>query len=266
MTPLAASQLPPEELRAGETIAYYSMAFVRSDPRGYRQGVVLKVDATAGADRPVKVDNGDVLAPTQMVKRMVSRRGRPIDEGKALWRNLRTLTLVAGGQEASTRASAFNLVGQGAVRQAVNAAHPVIQVPREEISCAVAKGINTSCATPAVVPVSDIAASRGPTLRKTAPCRRAADTASPGRSVTRAASPLREAGAAAGQKLGGPRDPNVVQASSAGAVAVMPQASGGQAAARRDEGYAREGLASRRTHALQTPTVLSCTVVVSKAE
>jgi hypothetical protein len=214
MTPLAASQLPPEELCAGEMIAYYLMAFVCSDPRGYRQGVVLKVDPTAGADRPVKVDNGDVLAPTQMVKRMVNRRGRPIDEGKALWRNLRKLTLVAGGQEASTRASAFNLAGQGSVRQAFTAAHPVIQVPREEISCAVAKGINTSCATPAVVTVSDMAASSGPTSRKMAPCRRAAGTASPGRSVTRAASPLREAGAAAGQKIGGPGDPNVVQASS----------------------------------------------------
>jgi hypothetical protein len=75
MAPLSASQLPPEELRAGEKIAYYSMAFPCGNPQGYREAIVLKVDTSPGADKQLDLDSSDIIAPTQMLKRLVDQGG-----------------------------------------------------------------------------------------------------------------------------------------------------------------------------------------------
>jgi hypothetical protein len=96
MVPLSASQLQPEELRAGETIAYYSMAFVFGNPQGYREAVVVKVNTSPGADKQLDLDSSDIIALTQILKRLVDHSGRRIAEGRALWRKLRSFTLVPG--------------------------------------------------------------------------------------------------------------------------------------------------------------------------
>uniref|UniRef100_H3GPX8 SET domain-containing protein n=1 Tax=Phytophthora ramorum TaxID=164328 RepID=H3GPX8_PHYRM len=87
MAGLAASQLPPEELHAGDKIAYYSMAFVCGNPQGYREAIVLKVDADPGATKPLDLDSSDIISSTQMLKRLVGRWGNAIGEGGALWRH-----------------------------------------------------------------------------------------------------------------------------------------------------------------------------------
>ncbi|OWZ09047.1 Set domain-containing hypothetical protein [Phytophthora megakarya] len=44
MVELSASELPYEELRAGDTLQYFSKAFVCGDPRGHRMTGILVVD------------------------------------------------------------------------------------------------------------------------------------------------------------------------------------------------------------------------------
>ncbi|ETM31990.1 hypothetical protein L914_20520, partial [Phytophthora nicotianae] len=59
MPGLSASELHPASLYAGDTIEYYSMAFVAGDPRGHRTSVVLRVDEDVQAEYPISVDTGE---------------------------------------------------------------------------------------------------------------------------------------------------------------------------------------------------------------
>ncbi|POM58928.1 Hypothetical protein PHPALM_36363 [Phytophthora palmivora] len=158
MVPLSASQLPPDEIRPGEQIAYYSMAFVCGGPRGYREAVVLGVNTSPDASKALTLDSGDIIAPTMMLKRIVNCSGRRIAEGKALWRKLRTFKLVAGVYDAPTRASAFNQAIKVAVRQAFAAAYQAGGVLSEEIPSGLS-GVSTSAV---VAPATDSPASSAP--------------------------------------------------------------------------------------------------------
>ncbi|GMF43357.1 unnamed protein product [Phytophthora fragariaefolia] len=181
MVPLSASQLPPVEIRADEQIAYYSMAFVCGDPRGYREAVVLGIDSSAGASTALTLDSGEILAHTMMVKRIMESSGRRIAAEKGLWRKLRTYRLVAGVHGAPTRASAFNRAIEGAVRQAFAAVHRSQGVASEDIACEVSGAIHTSCITVAVAPVTDTSVSSAPTSRARPQRRSRAGTRSPKR-------------------------------------------------------------------------------------
>ncbi|KAK1942004.1 Histone-lysine N-methyltransferase [Phytophthora citrophthora] len=174
MAPLAASQLPPEQLRAGEQIAYYSMAFVCGDPQGYREAVVLGVNTSAGATTALTLDTGDIITPTMMLKRIVGCSGRRIAEVKALWRKLRTFQLVAGAHDAPTRASTFNRAIEGAVRQAFAAAYQTGGVAREEIS----RGLSGVSTIMVEAPATDSPASSAPRSHALFPRRRGSRTQS----------------------------------------------------------------------------------------
>ncbi|RLN73460.1 hypothetical protein BBJ28_00007747 [Nothophytophthora sp. Chile5] len=92
-------------LYAGDTIAYYSMAFVAGDPRGYREAVLVKVDASPGEDdNPIKITTSENIQPTQMITKIYERDGKPV---QGLWRKLRTFTVVSGEFEAQSDHSRF---------------------------------------------------------------------------------------------------------------------------------------------------------------
>ncbi|OWY97274.1 hypothetical protein PHMEG_00032248 [Phytophthora megakarya] len=55
MAGLNASELPYEELWAGDTIEYFSYAFVCGDPRGYRMARILAVDQ-CDIEFPIEVE------------------------------------------------------------------------------------------------------------------------------------------------------------------------------------------------------------------
>eukprot|EP00644_Phytophthora_capsici_P003949 jgi/Phyca11/70908/gw1.15.504.1 len=69
MVGVSASQLPPETLRPGDVLEYYSQAFVCGDRRGHRVGVVLKISGTRNDPYPVTLDTQETLPMTNMVRR-----------------------------------------------------------------------------------------------------------------------------------------------------------------------------------------------------
>jgi hypothetical protein len=159
--------------------AYYSMAFVCGNPQGYREAVVLKVDTSPGADKQLDLDSSDIIAPTQMLKRLVDHSGRRIAEGRALWRKLRSFTLVPGQHDAPTQASAFNRAVQDAVREAFTAAHRAEHSPSEEPTCSVSEGIAMSSPVTVPTPTSDVSVSSVARKREVAPSRGATCTTDP---------------------------------------------------------------------------------------
>ncbi|OWY90858.1 Set domain-containing hypothetical protein [Phytophthora megakarya] len=64
MVGLNASELPYEEFCAGDTIEYFSYAFVCGDPRGYRMARILAVDQ-CDIEFPIEVET----IPLQMMLR-----------------------------------------------------------------------------------------------------------------------------------------------------------------------------------------------------
>ncbi|GMF40717.1 unnamed protein product [Phytophthora fragariaefolia] len=118
MVALSLCQLPPEELHAGDTIAYYSWAFVCGDPRGYRESVVLSVDSSNAEGRTIQVDTGEAVAPTMKLKRLVDRNGHHCTDEEAKWRSMRSFRLVDGTYNASMRSSTF----KSGLRRAIEAA------------------------------------------------------------------------------------------------------------------------------------------------
>ncbi|KAE9014316.1 hypothetical protein PR003_g14359 [Phytophthora rubi] len=56
-----------------------------------------------------------------MIKRRIDRFGNQVEAGSALWRKLRTFSLVAGSWEAPTRTSLFNVSLQGEIDASVDA-------------------------------------------------------------------------------------------------------------------------------------------------
>ncbi|KAE9242250.1 hypothetical protein PF004_g6694 [Phytophthora fragariae] len=118
MVGLSLSELSPEELHAGDKIAYYSWAFVTGDPRGYRESVVLRVDSSTTEGTPIQVDTGEVVPLTMKLKRLVDHTGHHCTGEEAKWRNLRTFRLVDGTYDAPMRSSAFNRAVQDAIADA----------------------------------------------------------------------------------------------------------------------------------------------------
>ncbi|ETI30907.1 hypothetical protein F443_22031 [Phytophthora nicotianae P1569] len=108
MPGLSASELHPASLYAGDTIEYYSMAFVAGDPRGHRTSVVLRVDEDVQAEYPISVDTGEVIPRDLMVKLSIDRFGNRFKPAYAIWRKLRSYTLIPGQCAAPTRSSAFS--------------------------------------------------------------------------------------------------------------------------------------------------------------
>jgi hypothetical protein len=130
MTGLSASELPPEALHAGDSVEYFSRAFVSGDHRGHRRTVVSRVDGDANADFPISVDTGEVVPKDMMIKQIKERSGKP-DAG--LWRKLRSFELVPGTFEVPSRASALNKALAGAVAAAVEAVRQAVAGAVDEI-------------------------------------------------------------------------------------------------------------------------------------
>ncbi|KAE8908858.1 hypothetical protein PF005_g26373 [Phytophthora fragariae] len=154
------------------------MAFVCGDPKGYREVVILSVDDTAGASTAIKLDTGDIIAPTITLKRLIARSGQRIAQVMGLWRKLRTYRLVAGAHEAPTRSSVFNRAMQEAVRQAFATAYRTEHAPREEMSCVDSGEIVASSTMAAAPPSNDVPVSSAPTSCGMSPPGSAAGTTS----------------------------------------------------------------------------------------
>jgi hypothetical protein len=250
MAPLSASQLPPEELRAGEKIAYYSMAFPCGNPQGYREAIVLKVDTSPGADKQLDLDSSDIIAPTQMLKRLVDQSGRRIAEGRALWRKLRSFMLVPGQHDAPTQASAFSRAIQEAVRGAYAAVRRAERSPSEEPACSVLEGMVTSPVTvssPASdVSVSSVARTGGMVPSRVAPC-----TTSPRRRVMREDSLPSGMDVCRAMVSTDTGDPRNLQGASSAAVGATQLQHSEDASPRHGEGPAREALAGTDDRELQ---------------
>ncbi|KAH7492532.1 hypothetical protein KRP22_001915 [Phytophthora ramorum] len=107
MVGLTASELQVETLFPGDTIEYYSMAFVAGDPRGHRLSKVLRVDRKDD-EFPISVDTQEILPLTIMLKRKRDRNDVEISSEDAKWRKLRTFRLVDGEVEGETRADRLN--------------------------------------------------------------------------------------------------------------------------------------------------------------
>eukprot|EP00644_Phytophthora_capsici_P009816 jgi/Phyca11/119566/e_gw1.39.428.1 len=69
MPGLSASELPPETLHAGNTVEYFSRAFVCGDTRGYRSVVVTQVD-TDDNDFLISFDTQEVVPQDLLLKRV----------------------------------------------------------------------------------------------------------------------------------------------------------------------------------------------------
>eukprot|EP00644_Phytophthora_capsici_P014071 jgi/Phyca11/539283/estExt2_Genewise1Plus.C_PHYCAscaffold_30197 len=72
MVGLSASELQAETLFPGDTIEYYSMAFVAGDKRGHRVSKVLRVNRKDD-EFPIRVDTQEMLPLTIMLKRKLDR-------------------------------------------------------------------------------------------------------------------------------------------------------------------------------------------------
>ncbi|TDH73424.1 hypothetical protein CCR75_008088 [Bremia lactucae] len=107
MVGLSASELQNETLFPGDTIEYYSMAFVAGDPRGHRVAKVLSVDRNDN-EFPIRVDTQEMLPLTIMLKRKRDRNDSDISLSDAKWRKLRTFKLVFGEVVGQTRADVLN--------------------------------------------------------------------------------------------------------------------------------------------------------------
>ncbi|CEG38894.1 uncharacterized protein PHALS_08940 [Plasmopara halstedii] len=107
MVGLSASELRTETLFPGDTIEYFSMAFVAGDPRGHRLSKVLHVDHL-NDEFPIRVDTQEMLPLTIMLKRKRDRNDVEISSDDAKWRKLRTFRLVDGKVKGETCAARLN--------------------------------------------------------------------------------------------------------------------------------------------------------------
>ncbi|ETP21704.1 hypothetical protein F441_04835 [Phytophthora nicotianae CJ01A1] len=94
MPGISALELHPASLYAGDTIEYYSMAFVSDDPRGYHTAVVLRVHEDVAADYPITVDMEELLPRDLMVRLLIDRIGDRFKPANAIWRNQHSYALV----------------------------------------------------------------------------------------------------------------------------------------------------------------------------
>jgi len=91
-------------LQAGDTVQYYSPAFVFGDPRALRSSIITRVNQN-DARYPIRLDTDELLSPLTLVKKIQSGHDGECPVG--LWRKLRTYTLVDGEAEVDTRRTRF---------------------------------------------------------------------------------------------------------------------------------------------------------------
>ncbi|ETN00950.1 hypothetical protein PPTG_17276 [Phytophthora nicotianae INRA-310] len=96
MVGLSATQLPPETLRPGDILEYFSQGFVCGDRRGLRVGVVLQISSALGNPFPVSLDTEEPLPLTNMVRRRFDIAGTALLLDSVRWRKLRSFQLVPG--------------------------------------------------------------------------------------------------------------------------------------------------------------------------
>lgn len=103
---LTASELPSETLCAGDSIEYYSPAFVCGDPRAHRLAVVVRVAQQEDYDYPIALDTREILIRTTMVRRKKDKEGNPVTG--SMWRKIRTFNLVDSICDAPLRSARLN--------------------------------------------------------------------------------------------------------------------------------------------------------------
>eukprot|EP00644_Phytophthora_capsici_P008103 jgi/Phyca11/125892/e_gw1.60.72.1 len=133
MVGLSASDLRPQTLKAGETLEYYTRAFVCGDPRGQRIAVVTRVDTTPDVDYPISVDTEEPIPLDMMTKRLLDASGAPVPLSESQWRKLQTYQLEGGSVPAPSRSSVLKRTLQSAVSDAVAAVHQALRDMREDI-------------------------------------------------------------------------------------------------------------------------------------
>ncbi|CAI5734130.1 unnamed protein product [Hyaloperonospora brassicae] len=134
MVGLSASELQAETLFPGDTIEYFSIAFVAGDARGHRLATVLRVDHTED-EFPIEVDTQELLPLTMMLKRKRDRNGVDISSDDAKWRKLRTFRLVDGEVEGETRADRLNAGLKKSVADAMKATTKHLAAKKQDQSC-----------------------------------------------------------------------------------------------------------------------------------
>ncbi|KAE9023643.1 hypothetical protein PR003_g14108 [Phytophthora rubi] len=130
MVGLSASELQAETLFPGDTVEYYSMAFVAGDPRGHRVSKVLRIDRKDD-EFPIRVDTQEMLPLTIMLKRKCDRNDVDISSD-AKWRKLRTFRLVDGEVEGETRADRLNADLKKGLEDAMKATKKILAKEKAE--------------------------------------------------------------------------------------------------------------------------------------
>jgi hypothetical protein len=138
---LTAAELPSEALCAGDTLEYYSPAFVCGNPRGHRLGVVLRVAQQANVEFPVTVDTNEILTRTTLVRRTKDKQGNIISGGK--WRKIRTFDLVDSYVDAPLQSERLNLALRSVVRDSYAAVRSQLRDERVHAGAGLAEEVNT---------------------------------------------------------------------------------------------------------------------------
>uniref|UniRef100_A0AAV1U020 Uncharacterized protein n=1 Tax=Peronospora matthiolae TaxID=2874970 RepID=A0AAV1U020_9STRA len=146
MVGLSASELQAETLFPGDTIEYFSIAFVAGDPRGHRMAKVLRVDHNKN-EFPIEVDTQELLPLTMMLKRKRDRKGLAIASDDAKWRKLRTFGLVDGEVEGETRADRLHAGLKTCIFDAMNATKKQLAAEKQEQSCVRSKQLMSTFLT-----------------------------------------------------------------------------------------------------------------------
>uniref|UniRef100_K3WZN7 Uncharacterized protein n=1 Tax=Globisporangium ultimum (strain ATCC 200006 / CBS 805.95 / DAOM BR144) TaxID=431595 RepID=K3WZN7_GLOUD len=118
---LSALELSAETLYPGDTIEYFSMAFVNGDPRGHRVAKVLKV-LKDEPEYPLRLESQELLPVTLMIRRKLDRHDDEVDAADAKWRKIRTFKLVTGEVKGATRADRLNAGLKHSIASAIQAA------------------------------------------------------------------------------------------------------------------------------------------------
>ncbi|KAG6578033.1 uncharacterized protein IUM83_10399 [Phytophthora cinnamomi] len=143
MVGLSASELQAETLFPGDTVEYFSMAFVAGDPRGHRVSKVLRIDRKDD-EFPIRVDTQEMLPLTMMLKRKRDRNDVDISSDDAKWRKLRTFRLVDGEVEGETRADRLNAELKKGLEEAMKATKKMLAKEKAEKANAGSKKIMSS--------------------------------------------------------------------------------------------------------------------------
>ncbi|ETM36667.1 hypothetical protein L914_16695, partial [Phytophthora nicotianae] len=135
MTGLIAKQFPPEVLRAGDLIEYYSRRFVVGDPRGLRVAVVQAIDDGPGTPFPVKLDTEEPLLGDNLLRRRRDSSGKKLGiEKEVKWRKLRSYKLEAGTIRRPTHTTTLGERLSAAVDAAMADVHVLLRGGCEDLT------------------------------------------------------------------------------------------------------------------------------------